>query len=212
MIVGICGLIGSGKGTVADILEKEQDFAKISFADSLKDTVSAVFGWPRHLLEGDTAESRAWREEIDTWWADRLNNPNLTPRWVLQYWGTEVLRRGFHDDIWVASIQNKLRNTNRSYVIPDTRFPNEIDMIRKAGGQIWWVRRGDPPLWFTDYQDGDDRLLSRNDIHPSEFMWARSRFDIIIDNDSTLEHLRQSVEESISYLNIASPKVSHASR
>lgn len=62
MIVGICGLIGSGKGTVADMLVGEFGFTKISFADSLKDAVAAVFGWPRNLLEGDTDESRSWRE------------------------------------------------------------------------------------------------------------------------------------------------------
>ena len=42
MIIGICGLIGSGKGTVADMLEQEHSFVKVSFADSLKDVVAAV--------------------------------------------------------------------------------------------------------------------------------------------------------------------------
>ena len=36
MIIGICGLIGSGKGTVGDMLV-EQDFKHESFASSLKD-------------------------------------------------------------------------------------------------------------------------------------------------------------------------------
>ena len=108
MIIGICGLIGSGKGTVADILEQEHGFTKISFADSLKDAVAAVFSWPRNLLEGDTDDSRAWREQVDTWWADRLGIPNLTPRWVLQQWGTEVCRSSFHDEIWIASMERKL--------------------------------------------------------------------------------------------------------
>ena len=130
MIIGICGLIGSGKGTVADMLEKEHSFVKVSFADSLKDVVAAVFRWPREVLEGDTEESRAWREQVDTWWANKLKMPNLTPRWILQQWGTEVCRVGFHDDIWIASIERKL-DSNINYVIPDTRFPNEIDLIKK---------------------------------------------------------------------------------
>ena len=67
MIVGICGLIGSGKGTVADILV-EQGFTKVSFADKLKDGVSTIFGWDRSLLEGDTDESRDWREQADEFW------------------------------------------------------------------------------------------------------------------------------------------------
>jgi ferredoxin len=62
MIIGICGLIGSGKGTVADVLV-DQGFTKVSFADKLKDGVSTIFGWNRAMLEGDTDESRQWREQ-----------------------------------------------------------------------------------------------------------------------------------------------------
>ena len=36
-IVGVCGLIGSGKNTVAEILEKEFEFVPVSFASVLKD-------------------------------------------------------------------------------------------------------------------------------------------------------------------------------
>ena len=43
MLIGICGLIGSGKGTVADILVRDFKFKKISFADKLKDTVAHLF-------------------------------------------------------------------------------------------------------------------------------------------------------------------------
>ena len=128
MIVGVCGLISSGKGTVADILVNEHGFKKLSFADSLKDAVAAVFNWPRYLLEGDTEASREWRERVDPWWAERLGIPNLTPRLILQQWGTEVCRDSFHNDIWIHSLAAKLGDGN--YVIPDTRFPNEIEMIQ----------------------------------------------------------------------------------
>ena len=195
MIIGICGLIGSGKGTVADILERDQKFIKISFADSLKDAVAAVFGWPRHMLEGDTNESRAWREEVDEWWSKRLGIIDLTPRWVLQNWGTEVLRRGFHDDIWVASIENKLRDRSRNYVIPDTRFPNEIDMIKRNGGKVWLVKRGLDPEWFQKYQS---HHIIPDSIHASEWAWALSEFDSVLLNDSTLEELEQHVNTLIS--------------
>jgi hypothetical protein len=68
--------------------------------------------------------------------------PTLTPRWVLQYWGTEVCRRGFHDDIWIASLENKLRNSKDDIVISDCRFPNEIKSIKDAGGIVVRVARG----------------------------------------------------------------------
>ncbi len=65
MIIGICGLISSGKGTVADILVEKHNFIKLSFADKLKDGVATVFGWDRAMLEGDTVESRKWLEQFD---------------------------------------------------------------------------------------------------------------------------------------------------
>ena len=196
-IIGICGLIGSGKGTVADILEESHGFVKISFADSLKDAVAAVFGWQRSLLAGDTDESRAWREEVDVWWAERLGNPHLTPRWVLQQWGTEVCRDGFHKDIWIASVERKVRDitltmaenyAEAKVVIPDTRFPNEVDLIQRMNGKVWRVARGKDPAWFARYRR---RGMIPTDIHPSEWAWARSVFDATIQNDGTLEDLRK---------------------
>lgn len=191
MIIGICGLIGSGKGTVADILIGDHGFTKVSFADSLKDCVSSVFGWPRDLLEGDTPESRDWREKVDPWWSSNLGIPNITPRSMLQQWGTEVCRNGFHNDIWVLSLKAKLEgNKSRNYVIPDTRFPNEMDAIRDLGGKIWKVRRGTDPEWMSRYLSAGEEPVG---VHGSEWKWATGRFDATIENDSTIESLRSTV-------------------
>jgi hypothetical protein len=189
MIIGVCGLIGSGKGTVADILVDEHGFEKVSFADSLKDAVSAVFGWDRALLEGDTEESRNFREQVDTWWARKLDMPFLTPRTVLQQWGTEVCRNSFHNDIWILSLERKLGDSN--YIIPDTRFPNEIDIVQRMGGQVWRVKRGEDPDWFVGYQNNGK---APPDIHASEWAWARAGFDHVVDNEGTIDQLRESVK------------------
>jgi dephospho-CoA kinase len=47
MLIGLVGLIGSGKDTVADFLVKYHEFQRDSFAKSLKDAVRAIFGWDR---------------------------------------------------------------------------------------------------------------------------------------------------------------------
>ena len=99
MIIGICGLIGSGKGTVADILVEHHNFKKLSFADKLKDGVSAVFGWDRQMLEGDNDESRKWREEKDRFWSKETGK-TITPRLILQLFGTDCMRNGFFDGVW----------------------------------------------------------------------------------------------------------------
>jgi hypothetical protein len=190
MIIGICGLIGSGKGTVADILVEEHDFKKLSFADSLKDGVAAMFDWPRHLLEGDTEESREWREIPDIFWTEETGK-EISPRLVLQLVGTECMRNGFYDGIWVSLAKKKLiRFPNQKWVIPDTRFENEINMIHSIGGKIWRVKRGQDPAWFDTYRDNNIEPI---DVHPSEFKWVRSEFDQTIENNSTFEDLKNQI-------------------
>ena len=197
MIIGVCGFIGSGKDTVADYLVNFHEFRRESFASTLKDAVSAVFGWDRTLLEGRTKEAREWREQVDPWWAARLDMPTLTPRWVLQYWGTEVFRRGFHDDIWIASLENKLRNSKDNVVISDCRFPNEIKSIRDAGGTIVWVKRGELPDWYDTAIAANSghnwavQDLKMRKIHASETSWVGTEFDTVIDNNGTIDELYQ---------------------
>ena len=197
MIIGVCGFIGSGKDTIADYLVNFHEFRRESFASTLKDAVAAVFGWDRTMLEGRTKEAREWREQVDPWWAARLDMPTLTPRWVLQYWGTEVCRKAFHDDIWIASLENKLRNSKDHVVISDCRFPNEISSIKNAGGQIVWVQRGVLPDWYevaVDANRGSNvaiNELKMRKIHASETAWVGTEFDAIIDNNSTIDKLYQ---------------------
>lgn len=194
-IIGICGFIGSGKDTAADYLVNFHGFRRESFASSLKDAVAAVFGWDRELLEGRTKQAREWREQVDPWWAEKLNMPNLTPRWVLQYWGTEVCRRGFHDDIWIVSLEARLRNAKDSIVISDCRFPNEIAAIRSAGGTVLWIQRGELPWWHDIAVKANQghalaqQTLISHDIHASETAWVGTKFDQIISNDSSVDEL-----------------------
>jgi len=203
MIIGIVGNIGEGKDTIADYLVSNHSFKRESFAGTLKDAVAAVFGWDRSMLEGQTKESREWREQIDQWWADRLNMPGLTPRLILQLWGTEVCRRSFHDDIWVASLENKLRNITTNVVISDCRFPNEFAVIKNAGGIIVRVKRGPDPEWHTHAQGAlagnieDILILKEFGIHESEWAWYGLTVDYTIDNNSTLDNLYSKITEII---------------
>ena len=208
MIIGVCGFIGSGKDTIADYLTNFHGFRRESFANSLKDAVAYVFGWDRTMLEGRTKTAREWREQVDPWWAERLNMPNLTPRWVLQYWGTEVCRKAFHDDIWIASLENKLRNSRDDIVISDCRFPNEIKSIKEAGGIVIRVKRGDDPEWYKDAADmnaGDKcinwalatKRMELRKIHASETAWVGTKFDAVLTNDGTIDDLMAKVKDLV---------------
>ena len=202
-IIGICGFIGSGKDTAADYLVNFHEFRRDSFAATLKDAVAAVFGWDRELLEGRTKQAREWREQIDPWWAERLNMPELTPRLVLQLWGTEVCRRSFHDDIWIASLESRLRNSKDNIVISDCRFPNEIRAIKEAGGKVIWVQRGELPSWHimaAKANDGDTfaaEKLKALGVHASETAWVGTNFDYIVDNNGTVDDLYKRIAEIV---------------
>ena len=203
MIIGVCGFIGSGKDTVADYLVNFHEYRRESFANSLKDAVAQVFGWDRTLLEGRTAQAREWREQVDSWWARRLNMPELTPRLMLQLWGTEVCRLGFHDDIWIASLENKLRNSQDNVVISDCRFPNEIKSLRASGGIILRVERGTQPHW-TDIavraNQGDVKAqawLKKEGIHASETAWVGTDFDFVLHNNSSIDSLYKQIQTVI---------------
>jgi hypothetical protein len=210
MIIGIVGLIGSGKDTIADYLQNIHQFRRESFAHTLKDAVAQVFGWDRELLEGRTRESREWREQVDIWWAERLKMPHLTPRYVLQVWGTEVARKSFHDDIWIAALENKLRKTHDDVVISDCRFPNEIKAIRNSGGTVIRVVRGPDPEWFelarivnqgptrnTSWRLSKTQLETYN-VHASETAWVGTEFDAVIDNNQDgLDNLYSQVKSLV---------------
>ena len=209
MIIGICGLIGSGKDTVADYLVNVHGFRRESFAGTLKDAVAAVFGWDRTMLEGRTAQAREWREQVDPWWSQRLDMPNLTPRWVLQYWGTEVCRKGFHDDIWIASVENKLRNSRDNIVISDCRFPNELLSLKRAGGAIAWVQRGALPEWYQDAVSANQgnnigiNAMKMRKIHASEWAWIGNDFDHILDNNGNIDDLYGQIKNLVTGLPVS---------
>ena len=216
-IVGFVGFIGSGKGAAGDILT-EMGYVKDSFAKGVKDTAALMFGWPRDLLEGDTEESRNWRETPDSYWSTKFGR-DFTPREALQKMGTEVGRDIFHNDFWVLQLENRLKTHNKPIVITDVRFPNEIESLRSIGAKIIWVERGDRPIWYdwaVNYnrcQDKEHKLTMRiiseleespfkYRIHESEWAWIGSEFDFIIDNNGTLQDLSNNVQDVLKQIGI----------
>jgi len=188
MLIGLVGLIGSGKDTVAERLVTHHEFKRDSFAKSLKDAVGNIFGWDRILLEGQTTESRAWREQPDAFWSEKFGRP-ITPRWVLQHFGTEVMRGNMLDSFCVDSLVARYKGENT--VISDTRFVNEIRTIRDQGGKIVLVKRDDIP---------SREQMQASGAHQSEWDWIGSEFDYTIDNTGTLEDLNHSVDDMFNHL------------
>jgi hypothetical protein len=212
-IIGLCGFINSGKGTVADLLVQQHGYIKESFANSVKDSVSVIFGWDREMLEGATPESRQWRETKDEWWSQKLGR-EISPRMALQLMGTEAGRDVFHSDLWIHTVERRC-SSDKNCVIADVRFPNEIENIHRMGGVIIRVRRGDEPEWYEtaltqnttkeidQWMIEDKKELMQQkypNIHYSEWAWVGSYVDHVIENDDTFESLQKKVDFLIKYV------------
>jgi len=200
MIIGLVGFISSGKGTCADYLVREHGFVKESFANSVKDSVSIIFGWDRQLLEGDTDYSRGWRERADPWWSNRFGY-EFSPRSALQLMGTEAGRDVFDKNIWVYSMFRRMDHS-KNYVIADVRFPNEIQKIKEDGGMIIRVKKGPDPIWYLPALDVNRKLdlnvMAENfpQVHYSEWAWIGSEgIDYTINNDGSIEDLENEIEK-----------------
>ena len=199
-IIGLVGFIGSGKGTVGDILE-QKGFIKDSFAKPLKDACAVMFGWSRELLEGDTEMSRKWREEPDSYWSEKFGR-EFTPREALQKMGTEAGRDVFHKDIWVISLLNRAKG--KDVVVTDVRFQNEIEYIQDNGGIVIRVKRGSDPDWFKhlekiELETERTKFMQHEHIHKSEWDWVGCEFDYTIANNGTIQDLGKDVERVLQF-------------
>ena len=192
MIIGLCGAQGSGKDTVANILVTKYGFVRLSFADALKDVVAILFSWPRHMLEGDTPESRAWRLAPDAEWSLKTGIPGFNPRKALQMVGTDLIRDRIYINLWTDIVKNRIAmivtaNPKAKIVVTDCRFTNEVAAVKKFPGArlVRIVRPECEPL--------------SSHSHLSETVDLSESVDITLDNNSTIEALKTSVEMIINH-------------
>lgn len=134
-------------------------FAKIyHFADYLKKICVDLFDLKPQQVYGNDDD-----KNTDTPYG-------MTAREFLQYFGTDIMRN-IKDTVWVDyTLKNILTEQSSVAIIPDVRFPNEVEAIKRAGGIMIRLTRD-----------------VHNSSHPCEtaldqdkFDWMA--FDYIIDN------------------------------
>lgn len=221
-IIALMGSKGAGKNTVAEFVKdyetKYDEVFTLSFADALKDAVSAIFNFRRDLLEGETKESREWREVEIPYLSDVMHR-TVTPRYLLQIIGTDILRKHLYDDIWVDSVLVKIHNmedvakkTHKRYlyIITDCRFSNEIFKLSQSGNNVRYVevdrrnRNGYVYNWAYRHNNSHNpfvRLYCRwklRKVHRSEWDWIGIVKDpILLYNIGTLENLEELVKSTL---------------
>jgi hypothetical protein len=124
----------------------------------------------------------------------------------MQLMGTEAGRNVFHSNLWVDVVERRIRqhqedNLNHKFVIPDVRFPNEIEAIRKWGGFVVRICRGDEPEWYEAAErankEGITELMSKHCVHYSEWAWIGQQFNYQISNNSTVSMLEADVNHML---------------
>lgn len=189
-IIAISGKLGSGKDTLADMLVENYGFVKMSFAENLKRACQVVFGFTEDQLFG------ALKTEVDHYWSEVLER-EVTPAIIFQEFGTDVMREGFCRDIWIHSFRRSvLNNAGKNIVIFDMRFENEGVFSSEDLGALM-VRVEATEENRMKRREGD----KRDPNHPSETglddwgMW-----DIVVENNSTLEDLAYASEAIMQHL------------
>jgi hypothetical protein len=195
-LITFVGFKSSGKNTAADAL-LPYGYVPFSFADSIKDSLATIFCWNRVLLEGITSESRIWREQVDDWWAQKLNIPHFTPRWAMQNFGTELMRHHFNEQIWVFNVERRIMLArHESVMLIDARFPNEIMLTKNHGGKVIRIKRGPDPVWMDDAVSANWYGIAKDlGVHESEYAWAGCDVDATIENDDTIATLHHRIIE-----------------
>jgi hypothetical protein len=129
ILIGLCGLAGSGKSTVAEHLTRVHGFSRIRFAGALKRMLAAA-GVTHDMLDGSAKEEPC------------ALLCNRTPRHAMQTLGTEWGRQCIGQDFWIGLWRAEVERWPSMHIVADdVRFPNELAAVRALGGRIWLVKR-----------------------------------------------------------------------
>lgn len=172
MIIGFCGKKGSGKDAAGAYLVEHFGFTRLSFADTLKESAAAIWGFPKEKWD-------EWKNDPDVVVAVHAPHGEryyLTARAFLQNYGTEAHREVFWDSIWVDVVRHKLETAidGTDWVVTDARFDNEVKLLKEFGGTIAYIDRPGADL---------------EDQHASEQSTPMELVDITIPNNGTLDEL-----------------------
>lgn len=165
MLIGLCGVAGAGKDTVADFLVKNHGFVKVALADPIKRAAADWFDFSVNQLWGPSEE----RNKPDARYPRQRQHMNfekggvppgrpdlgplplleectecLTPRKALQFMGTEVARE-LYPDVWVRyalrvakllSMSGVLRSLHYGYTAKDGLFSSNVPLGPKLEGVV----------------------------------------------------------------------------
>ena len=223
LLIGIGGNKGSGKNTAANT-QKFSYLEKIAYADSIKDICSSSFDIDIKYFTNEILKNKLFDSEfivkehhiikfmyiinnyiikediILNIYNGLINKHFESPRFMMQYIGTNIIRKYISDtfftDIIKSYITNGLHDSinfceNGGIIVTDMRFQNERKLIKDFGGITVLIKK------YNKNQD--------EDLHISEqSLGSESEYDIVIENNGTIEELHENLYTMIqNYLQLA---------
>jgi hypothetical protein len=207
-LIGISGKIGAGKDTVGIIIRQlgftnnGGTWENMKFAGKLKIIASLLTGIPIEKFEDQEFKKTILGSE---WGRPTKQNPlnaiepfkditfveMMSVRDLLQKLGTEAMRNGLHENVWVNALFADYTE-DKQWVITDVRFPNEFKAIKEKGGIVIRVNR----------PGHGNSMKELAEAHPSETALDGHEFDYVIENNGNLEQLISKVKEILVTENI----------
>lgn len=149
------------------------------FADPLKEMAIDLFALNPNEIYGTDSDKNK-NTNID--WSDMPFNGDksgkMTNREFLEHFGTKIVRR-IKNDAWSRyTVKRILAEQSDIAIIPDVRFPNEVEAIQSCGGKVIRLTRD----IFSSTSEAEVAL------DKDKFSW--DNFDLVLDNqDISLNEL-----------------------
>ena len=206
MIISITGKIGSGKDTVAQIIQECTPYHKWEvkkWAGKLKVIAELITGIPKEKFEDQdfkyTNLPECWDRQVQS--GRYKTTQSMTVRDLLQLLGTEAMRNGLHENVWVNALMSEYKFTHYAvgaldteltddmgmypnWIITDTRFPNELAAARTKNAITIKVHRPGSKSDEKQAQHASETALDNV-----------TDWDYVISNDGDLSDLRLKVYE-----------------
>jgi len=181
ILISLSGKAGSGKDEIGSYLYKHYGFRRFAFADLLKSVIGIdIFGFNVNQLESNL------KDFVDSRY-------DKTPRELLQ--GAGMALRECYKDIWVLPLYRYFNRSDmfENVVVTDARFLNEIEAVKRLGGQAWLIER-------------DEGRVIANPEHISENeSLTYQHFDARISNNGSLQDLFRQIRSLLPRHKIEKP-------
>jgi hypothetical protein len=206
MILGLVGAKESGKTTTLGFIKDCIEVEEIQLARKLKDVCACVLGINRKDMDDTVLKETDFEKPIRL---DAnavyyiMNAYNFPPDWrhlgkiltsprkVLQYVGTEMLR-SVDPEVHLYWATRDLEG-DKVYVVSDIRFPNEFKFFKEMGN-----------FKSIYIQNDEAEMRALEDSHMSEgyLLDLKSKCEFKIDNNHTKEHTAMLTKALIEHLTI----------